>query len=159
MLNKDAVNNWITEHGLEDAYSVNSGMCEEFAQHFMHQIPGGEMYGAEDFEGIDTKYPGHLWIFDGNKHYDSECPEGVFEWRDLPIYKRYRNGDGALRKPSRLKQDLERIYGEVYDPGINSGNMDLKILLRVAARARFKRPIMLVTLETIDLIIANNYID
>lgn len=31
----------------------------------------------------------HVWITDGQKHYDAECPEGVSSFFELPLFKRY----------------------------------------------------------------------
>jgi hypothetical protein len=31
----------------------------------------------------------HVWVSDGTRHYDSECPEGVDNFLDLPIFKRH----------------------------------------------------------------------
>lgn len=31
----------------------------------------------------------HVWLTDGNRHYDSECPDGVFNFFDLPIFQRH----------------------------------------------------------------------
>lgn len=88
MLDTAKVSQWLQDNNIPDAYSVNSGMCEEFAQHFKQYIPNSEMYGAEEFEGADTDLAGHLWIYDGSLHYDSECLDGVADWKELPYYKR-----------------------------------------------------------------------
>lgn len=88
MLDAAKVSQWLQDNNIPNAYLVNSGMCEEFAQHFKQYIPNSEMYGAEEFEGADTDLAGHLWIYDGSLHYDSECLEGVADWKDLPYYKR-----------------------------------------------------------------------
>uniref|UniRef100_A0AB39CCT8 Uncharacterized protein n=1 Tax=Pseudomonas phage RVTF4 TaxID=3236931 RepID=A0AB39CCT8_9VIRU len=68
--------------------AVNSGGCEEFAKTFLDFIPGGEIVGTDNMDGWDSKYPGHIWIYDGKLHYDSECLNGTADWRDLPIFKR-----------------------------------------------------------------------
>lgn len=88
MLDLAKVKQWLKDNDIPDQYSVNSGMCEEFAQHFKQYIPNSEMYGAEEFDGPDTDLAGHLWLYDGSLHYDSECLEGVADWKDLPYYKR-----------------------------------------------------------------------
>lgn len=88
MLDPAKVAQWLKDNNIPDVYYVNSGMCEEFALHFKQDIPNSDMYGAEEFEGADTDLGGHLWIYDGQLHYDSECLEGVADWKDLPYYKR-----------------------------------------------------------------------
>lgn len=40
-------------------------------------------------ELLDSVYlPGHVWLCLDGLHYDSECPEGVSLFLDLPIFKR-----------------------------------------------------------------------
>lgn len=31
----------------------------------------------------------HVWLTDGKRHYDAECPEGVVNFFDLPIFRRH----------------------------------------------------------------------
>lgn len=31
----------------------------------------------------------HVWLTDGRRHYDAECPEGVSSFFDLPVFRRY----------------------------------------------------------------------
>lgn len=31
----------------------------------------------------------HVWLTDGKRHYDAECPEGVVSFFDLPIFRRH----------------------------------------------------------------------
>lgn len=97
MIDPRKVREWLRDMGIPDYQTVNSGMCEEFAQYFKQFVPNGEMYGAEEFDGPDTELAGHLWIYDGALHYDSECLDGVADWKDLPYYKR-RIGWENLRK-------------------------------------------------------------
>ena len=35
------------------------------------------------------RFGNHMWITDGKYHYDAECPEGVKNFFELPIFKRY----------------------------------------------------------------------
>lgn len=84
-----AVTAWLEIKGLRSPYEVNSGSCEDFAQDMQHFIPDSDIVGTDNFDGWDTKYPGHIWLFDGTKHYDSEALEGVTDWKDLPIIKRF----------------------------------------------------------------------
>ena len=32
----------------------------------------------------------HVWLYFRGRHYDAECPEGVNDFLDLPVYKRSR---------------------------------------------------------------------
>lgn len=39
----------------------------------------------------------HVWLTDGVKHYDAECPEGAESLFDLPLFRRYLVSDGRRR--------------------------------------------------------------
>lgn len=86
-----ALDQWLVDKGIRSAYEVNSGDCENFAMDHKEYIPGSEIIGTDNMLGWDTDYPGHIWLFDGSKHYDSEALEGVVDYLDLPIFKRYIN--------------------------------------------------------------------
>lgn len=83
------LDNWLVAKGIRSAYEVNSGDCENFAMDHQELIPGSEIIGTDNMLGWDTDYPGHIWLYDGIKHYDSETLEGVEDYLDLPIFKRY----------------------------------------------------------------------
>ena len=38
----------------------------------------------------DHELPGHFWIEVEGRCYDAEAPEGVEDWKDLPIFQRAR---------------------------------------------------------------------
>ncbi len=46
-------------------------------------------------EGVDlSNVPNlshHAWVCYNGRHYDAESPEGVDNWTELPIFKRYFN--------------------------------------------------------------------
>lgn len=82
---------WLAENNIYSAKAVNSGHCENFAQDFQGHVPNSEIVGTDNFAegGFDSPLPGHIWLFDGKYHYDSETPAGVENWLDLPIFKRF----------------------------------------------------------------------
>lgn len=86
---KSALDKWLIDNGVSSAYAVNSGLCENFAQDHAHFIPGSEIIGTDNMAGWGSSYPGHIWLRGNGRHYDSEALDGVYEWRDLPIFKRY----------------------------------------------------------------------
>lgn len=75
--------------GIPDTLSVNSGNCENFAVAFKDTVPNSDIYGTDNFASWDSPLPKHIWLYDGKLHYDSECLDGVSNWMDLPIFKRY----------------------------------------------------------------------
>jgi hypothetical protein len=104
----------------DDARSINSGLCEEFAHDVVKHLksspqavphivytedfeapgggwnwggagPGGSVVDApkslskNQLEGVSG---GHCWVFLEGKHYDSEVPQGVENFFDLPFFQR-----------------------------------------------------------------------
>jgi hypothetical protein len=72
-------------------YDINNGQCEDFAMAVIKSMGGYsdtlEEVATESFNNTDD-LPGHVWIYYGDKYYDAECPEGVSDWRELPIFKK-----------------------------------------------------------------------
>jgi len=81
-------------------YVINNGCCEYFAIAILNIINNGQETDdiyidatPADVEDCIDKYenwPIHYWFVCNGLCYDSECPEGVADWKDLPIYKKYR---------------------------------------------------------------------
>jgi len=70
------------------ATEINRGQCEDFMIDLMQRLPDGAIERTVPF---DSGLPGHYWVEYQGKHYDSEAPEGVKDWKDLPIFRRSRN--------------------------------------------------------------------
>jgi hypothetical protein len=81
-------------------YDINDGPCEEFALEVMDQSglpygpPAWEIY-EDSTDGVAL--PGHVWIAHGGRSYDAEAPDGVDDWRDLPLFRRIRGLPGFKR--------------------------------------------------------------
>ena len=88
MIKLDDAEKWRIDNGFASMYDINNGDCENFAIAFVATIPGGEVIGTDNVDGWDSDYPGHIWIYDGKRHYDSECLDGVEEWKNLPFFVR-----------------------------------------------------------------------
>lgn len=73
------VENFMTKENLWD--------WELLANHWNILPPKG--MSAAEVDGLKVNL--HIWITDGKKHYDSECPDGVVSFFDLPIYQRSIN--------------------------------------------------------------------
>lgn len=80
-------------------FDINNGYCEEFARQVCRLVNGAEETSApgEGFSpeeaaewGIEPEELlfGHVWIEYKGRCYDAECPEGVEDVHDLPIFKR-----------------------------------------------------------------------
>lgn len=87
---------YIAECG--SAYKVNCGACEDFANEIVEKFPEAEAVSAEQvgadeggcliLNGVELDFFGHVWVWYKDKHYDAEAPQGVLDWKDLPIFKR-----------------------------------------------------------------------
>lgn len=79
---------------------INEGECMEFVNQLFHREDLADIRiermetddlpvqyiveGEKDFKAE----PYHVWITDGEFHYDAECPEGVKTWKELPFFQR-----------------------------------------------------------------------
>jgi len=71
-------------------FQINNGLCEDFAYHVADICDDARVDAPENhgFSPMDGRYGGHVWISDGEKFYDAEAPEGVSDWRRLPLFLR-----------------------------------------------------------------------
>lgn len=75
-----------------DAYDINRGMCENFAESIEELVPGavaawgdtllGEDYVDDDFD----RYGYHCVIVYEGRYYDSQHPQGVDDFRDISAF-------------------------------------------------------------------------
>ena len=91
---KIILDEWIQTKDITTAMEINNGGCEDFAKEVMSYFNGDcELICtesvSENFFAGSADEPGHYWILYKDKHYDSECPDGVSDWMDLPIFLRY----------------------------------------------------------------------
>jgi len=86
-------------------YEINNGRCDEFAFKVQEVIPRATVWETP----LNSKYPTHLWIEYKGKHYDAECPNGVEDFRELPIFSPSRNFRLKLPKSKikRIRYDSE----------------------------------------------------
>lgn len=80
---------WRIDNGYASMSDINTGGCECFAQAFVQCIPAGELVGTDNFvcwEHTEHWCSGHIWIYDGKHHYDSQALLGVSDWKDLPFF-------------------------------------------------------------------------
>ena len=71
-----------------EPHQINRGMCGKFADQIAARCNEVEKAGTYMEKYGDDSFPDHMWVTDGNKHYDAEAPEGVEDWRDLPFFKK-----------------------------------------------------------------------
>lgn len=69
----------------ETPKEINNGLCADFAHILWEEdrslnITNDEEKGADDYT--------HTFIESEGRYYDAECPGGVEDWRELPIFSR-----------------------------------------------------------------------
>ena len=71
---------------------INGGRCEDFQREAIDAACLDAYLAERCTENYieDPNLPGHCWIEHDGRHYDSETPQGVADWRDLPIFVRWR---------------------------------------------------------------------
>lgn len=92
---------------------INEGDCLDLAEYVVAEVPEAEWrhvshYGEEDEYGaiVDEggqKLPSHHWVEYEGKHYDAEAPDGVTNWRELPLMKRELAGSSVQSSSNTLK--------------------------------------------------------
>ena len=64
---------------------INNGYCIEFSYALQEALPGSRVRSTPEDEDL----PGHQWVEWKGRAYDAEAPEGVRDWRYLPLFRRY----------------------------------------------------------------------
>jgi len=78
------------QHGV-DAWHINCGQCEDFALDVIEAmgLDSFSMFwhdGMPDCTEEEAYTFAHCFIRYDGRFYDSECPEGVDSWRELPYF-------------------------------------------------------------------------
>jgi len=90
----DEIRAEVSEMGMHP-FDINDGYCEDFANNVIARMGGYRDGLCETEVEIETKgqigcqdLPGHVWIVCDGLHYDAEEPQGVDDWRELPLFAR-----------------------------------------------------------------------
>lgn len=112
----EILNQLVEEFGVS-AYEINNGLCEDFAMTAIDRLEGSSDHVyecvTESFTDADgclpdgTQLGGHVWIHYYGRYYDAECPEGVADWKELPIFRRYLH----LARAGVWVEDLRALDG------------------------------------------------
>jgi hypothetical protein len=65
------------------AKAINHGQCEDFADFVISDFPKAKKIWSQEIEWKMF----HCMIFYKGKYYDSECPEGTKNWKNLPVFR------------------------------------------------------------------------
>lgn len=114
-------------YSFKDPAEINTGWCEHFALLVAYLI-GDEAQVWWDTEldkefSYDDFWGGgghHAFVYYRGRYYDSECPEGIDDWRNLPIYvqklkapcipDKVRRTILAIREDTGRAVPLDKIY-------------------------------------------------
>ncbi len=77
-----------------DAFDINCGLCEDWANRVADLVDGVEVLDPIDLTG-DRDEDAHIFIRYRGHYYDAECHGGVDDWRLLPLFSRNRRLDAA----------------------------------------------------------------
>ena len=89
-----------------DGEECNKGFCDIFAYKLQKLLPDSKlMHTEESNEGY-----GHVWVEYKGKHYDSETPKGVDDWKELPWMIEFNKTNN--RYPSDVDV-LQEILNEI----------------------------------------------
>ena len=105
---KELRSEYITKYGYKDFAQINTGGCENFAIEIIQKLGGySDILTEICSEAFNYDLPGHVWIVCNKLHYDSECEQGVENYMDLPIFKRYTNEQNAIKAIFYLKPAIQ----------------------------------------------------
>lgn len=72
------------------AAEINCGDCEKFAYHVADIFPGARVEWDDVQPGVELgACAGHAFVIYRGRYYDSEAPEGVSHWKELPCEIRF----------------------------------------------------------------------
>lgn len=122
----------------KDAYDINCGLCEEWAQRVyelyleltgkpdVEYLDAGNISGNDD----DSLECGHVFLRFKGKYYDAECPQGVRQFWQLPLFQ--KNGWKNKVKPMP-EIDIRKLMGEGLDP-LEPNSNDDPVMARIRKR-------------------------
>lgn len=91
----DALNELWEDEFQYHGKDINFGDCEWFADELCAIVPGAEAFWGDELtiEGEDQDYFAyHCFVRYQERYYDSECSEGVDDWRKLSSFIEQRKG-------------------------------------------------------------------
>lgn len=123
--------------------SINSGNCDLFAERLVSRLKYGyametvsleeeDCDDPEDFDEDLTDVPNHAFVQIGDRYYDAETPQGVTNWWDLPVYKRYDFKETVRPITGIFTRKLALVGSETFEQWLVESN-------RSERKASFKR--------------------
>ncbi len=137
---------------VRDAYDINCGLCDEWAQRVydlyldMTGKADVEYLGAEHVTGNDDDglEGGHTFVRFKGRYYDAECPQGVRQFWQLPLFQK----NGWKDKVQPMSKDaIKALLGE--DDEHPNDDKEMARIRKRVAKAKADR--LAVTPETAAL--------
>lgn len=97
-----------------DAFDINCGLCEEWAERvraLYHEATGTDLVEVLDPGNLsgnadDSLEAGHVFVRFNDMFYDAETPQGVSDWKQLPMFVKQRED-----APSENVERFSKIIG------------------------------------------------
>jgi hypothetical protein len=68
---------------------INNGFCRAFAFDLVNNLAVHNIIGT--YQEVNYKGTPHAFVKIGEKYYDSECVNGVKNWKHFPIFREYNS--------------------------------------------------------------------
>ena len=75
---------FVAELGVSSYMAINGGECETFAALLQDIMGEGVTWWDDELDEDYSK--AHCFFYYRGKYYDAECPQGVQDWKSLPLY-------------------------------------------------------------------------
>lgn len=122
----------------QDPCDINLGECAVFADAARDHVPDAKIIDNVEWNAqlreTDRPTAGvggeHAWLECGGRFYDSETPEGVDDWRDLPFFQQHFAGidlsDAFIKQTSptggQVAEEGVWVPSGLRDDGLDDGN-------------------------------------
>lgn len=65
---------------------INNGQCDQFASEVIRRVGGYSDHLTDNASNLDES--GYFWVVYRDRCYDSECPNSVKDYHNLPFFRR-----------------------------------------------------------------------
>lgn len=84
---RELVPQFLRLYNLASVREINEGYCEVFAKEVCRIHPDAEPLWDNDMPG-GPRWGTHCFVRHEEMYYDSECPDGCSDWKQLPSFRR-----------------------------------------------------------------------
>lgn len=111
----DLIRELVQGYEPNDPEEINGGYCADFSELLVdtlrkrHGVVAISVDSGDVAVNLRHGRGEHVWTYFEGRHYDSEAPEGVEDWLELPFFKRNYVNRKKPRHRDRLKKEAERL--------------------------------------------------